>query len=127
MNKEKIARELVKIARELMAGKEGYVVSMTYEIVTPESAESADVAERGFEYKKNKYDTIEEIFDDWDNKKNWVEWSSSSPRSGDWLVSEEERDFSSGSFTTYGLHIERADRKPLSKDEIKEISKEARV
>jgi len=35
----------------------------------------------------------------------WLEWSSSAPSGGDWLVSESEMDIYSGEYTSYTCHF----------------------
>ena len=103
----------------------GYIMKMSYGIVTEESAQEGDYAERGWEHKKEKYEYLQELLEDSPvSYKSWLEWSSSPARPGDWIVSEEDQDYSSGETTTYDLFIERADRKPLSKEEMQFIHKE---
>lgn len=101
-----------------------YIVNKTYEVVTPESAEEGDAAERGFDYEGKKYDSLKDLVTDWANRENWVEWSSSHV-SGEheWLTSEGEQDPRTGGYTSHGLHIKRSDDKPLSKREVDTISK----
>jgi hypothetical protein len=105
-----------------------YIVSKTYEVVTPESEEEGDADDRGFEYENEKYDTLRDLVSDSANRENWVEWSSTH-LSGDheWLTSEGEKDIQTGEYTSYGLHIKRSDGKPLSKREVDTISKAFRV
>jgi len=101
-----------------------YIVNKTYEIVTPESAEEGEAEERGFDYEDRRYDTLRDLLEDHDNRESWVEWSSSHVSgSGEWLNSEGEQDYKTGSYTNHGLHIKRSDGKPLSKREVDAISK----
>jgi len=100
-----------------------YVMSMTYEIVDEESAAMGDAKERGWEYEDEEYDSLEELLDDVQDKASWVEWSSSHPRPGDWIRSEAEQDYSTGEWTTYDLFIKKPKREPLTREEMKYISK----
>ena len=104
----------------------GYYFKMTYGVVTEESAQEGDYAEHGWEVKKSSpSNSLEELLEGESaiRDKSWLEWSSSSPRAGDWITSQEEQDYSSGDTTTYDLFIERADKKPLSKEEMQYISR----
>ena len=107
----------------------GYNVSMTYQVVSPESAEAGDFEDSGFEIEDEHYDYLHEIVSDSPIRNHsWVEWSSSPPDGkNDWIVSEGEPDYSSGNDTSYGLHIKRKDRRPLSKEEMRFLHKELRL
>jgi hypothetical protein len=112
--------------REIVTARAApYTYRMTYEIVTPESAEDGDAAERGWEVEEpagpfSLEDLVREV-----NDHTWVEWSNSNPtgQRGEWLISEAEQNYSTGEDTSYHLFIERVDGKPLSTAEIKDISK----
>lgn len=52
---------------------------------------------------------------------SWLEWSSSHPRDGDWLMTEGQQNYRDGTYTTYSLFVKRNDGKPLSKNEIEQI------
>lgn len=100
---------------------EGYTYKMTYEIVTPESAEHGDAEERGWNEEGSEPDhSLEELLDQFDIHSNtWVEWSSSHPDGKhDWLISTDEEDYKTGNYTTHHLWIERADGKPLNEEEL---------
>ena len=79
--------------------------SITYEIVTPESAENGDVAEEGFEYESL---SLREAFDVMRWHGNALQADSypislqSPPR---WLSWEGEQDFKSGAYTYRSLHL----------------------
>jgi len=107
----------------------GYYYKMSYEVVTPESAEEGDAEDRGWiEEKSEPCNSIEELLKDSDVKyKNWTEWSSTNPSSNSWLISEPDQDFQSGADTSYNLWIKREDGKPLSKEELQYISEELGV
>jgi len=106
----------------------GYTYKMTYEVVSPESAEEGDAEDRGWEEEGSEpYDTLEEVLKAVDDK-SWLEWSSSSPDGKrDWIISQAEEDYSSGNNTTYHLWIERKDGKPLGKEELAYIKKSLRL
>lgn len=78
------------------------LISKTYEIVTPESAENGEAEERGFEFEDVAY-TFKELVDE---MRNYIH-PSSMPMSGntrEWLSTEAEQDYQDGSYTTYSLH-----------------------
>jgi hypothetical protein len=125
MDRELIASELVKVARDLVA-RDGYVMSMTYEVWDEEALEIGDTDERGWEVTGEKFDDLEELLRDSDVRdKSWIEWSTSGrPGRNSWINSDAEEDYRSGERTYYNLFIKRADGKPLSRDEVKHINKE---
>lgn len=98
---------------------------MTYEVVTPESAEQGDCEERGWhieEGQSGEFETLEELFSDLRVRdKSWLEWSGSHPtQSHDWLTSSEEENFKTGANTSYCLWVwktENGARVPLSDEE----------
>lgn len=108
------------------ANWQGYDVSMTYETVTPESAEFGEAEDRGWELEDDNYETLSDVVRSFRNK-NWLGWSSSNPGPRDWIYSEGETDFRSGETTTYNLFIRRADGKPLSRREIGYLTREWRL
>ncbi len=112
--------------REVLGeGDTEYTYKIAYEVVTPESAEDGEAEDRGWEEEGSEpYDSLEEVLNASDIKnKSWLEWSSSHPSARDWLISEADQDFRTGAETSYHLWIERADKQPLSQDELKEISR----
>jgi len=115
-----------KLARQW----KGYYFKMTYETWDEEAIEAGDTDDRGWLIRKSeKFDTLEELLDDSDvSYKSWIEWSSSHPNPAhDWLISEDEQDYSSGERTQYSLWIERGDRAKLSREEMEFINKQLRV
>lgn len=76
-----------------------FLVSKTYNIITPESVENGDFAESGFEYKNLEMDLrslIDEIKD-----------GGFTENAGRWLSTPDpERDFQTGEEIYYNLHIE---------------------
>lgn len=103
----------------------GYVFKMSYETITPESAEEGDAEERGWEFENSeRYNSLEDLLNESHVvNHSWVEWSSSHPTSRDWLVSECEENYRTGGTTDYHLWIERWDNEPLSREEMAYISK----
>ena len=103
----------------------GYVLKMSSETTTPESASIGDVDKRGWVFQGHRYDSLDSALDDRNvAHHNWMEWSSSgTPRPGDWLVSEAEPDYRTGAETTFHLWIDRGDHKPMTKAEISFINK----
>lgn len=106
----------------------GYGFKMTYDIVDAESAEIGDFKETGWKHKKSpeNFDSLEELINYGDIRyESWLEWSGSPPNSKhDWIISQSDENYSTGEHTTYNLWIERNDRKPLSKTEMRFIHKE---
>lgn len=82
----------------------GYNYKMTYQVVTPESAEEGDFADHGWvEKKSDTYNSLEELMSDVDDH-SWLEWSSSHPDGKrDWIISDSEQDFRTGERTSYSL------------------------
>ena len=108
----------------------GYIVSMTYDKTTPESAEQGDFSESDFEFENSFFKTLEDMVDDSDIKrKSWANWSSSEISApSDWLSTESEvEDYGIGEEISYSLHIKRKDKKKLTEPEIRYIEKELRV
>lgn len=130
-----ISSEIKRIAQNIKAQEDyddevefpgKYYMSRTYNIVTEESAEEGDYAETGWDLEDVEYDSLDGLLDDAEYDHSWVSWSSSHPGPHDWVISQEEVDFSSGDSTTYNLFIEKTpgpSRGPgLTIDEIKYIS-----
>lgn len=108
----------------------GYTYKMAFEVVTPESAEEGDAADRGWEEEGSQvYDYLEELLKDSGVRNHgWIEWSSSSPDGKhDWLVSEAEQNYRTGEDTSYHLWVERKDGKPLSRHEMAFINRALHV
>ena len=127
---------------EIRNPRGGYNYWITYDFVTPESAEYGDVEHRGFyrpgwgmypsdkygEEAKKEHDderhhaaNMPELVSDVGHSMYWLEWSSSPPSSGDWLISDSEEledDDGKWGYMSLALHIERADGKPLTVEEM---------
>jgi hypothetical protein len=106
----------------------GYNVSMTYEIYQSPEEDDDEPAdpERGFEFKDRNYEYLEDALDSNSNR-NWLEWSSSHPSSGDWITSEDSENYRTGERTQYSLFIKRGDKNPLTKLEIDYITEQFRL
>jgi hypothetical protein len=83
------------------------MISRTYEVVTPESAEQGDFADCGFDFEAEPF-TFRELVRliDRDGFCN----CSCSPASGsvnEWLSTNPEPDYHDGSETSYALHFDR--------------------
>ena len=99
-----------------------YLLSITYEIVTEESAAEGDVAERGFEEENLTYGSLDELADDLthgNHAHSWLEWSGSPAQGGDWIVGEANQDYRTGEWISYSAHMSHADGSPLSNEETK--------
>jgi len=111
--------------REVLGTSAPFTYKISYEVVTPESAEDGEADDRGWEVEESgEYDSLEDVLNAGDIKhKSWVEWSDSNPDGKrSWLISEADQDIRSGADTTYNLWIERADGKPKSQEEIDTIN-----
>lgn len=92
-----------------------FTVSKTYEIITPESAEIGDAAERGYEFE-NQIFTLHELIDEINNSgftslsESPIIYNALLKRDGKahvWLnTTDPERNYRTGEETFYGLHIE---------------------
>ena len=120
----------------------GYTLEMYYDIVTTESAEEGDVAERGYvvdnqrypiedptqgipeedkEYHEVKYGTLEEVVDDLSHY-SWIEWSSSPSSPGDWLVSESTvEDYTTDENISYSAFVNHLDGSNLTPEEMQYV------
>ena len=87
-----------------MRNPEGlFIVSKTYEIVTPESAEEGDAEERGFEFENTKMTLAEVLSEVRDLGSHHVQSNRSTQIS---LYGQGEYvDYSTGDTKTYALHI----------------------
>jgi hypothetical protein len=101
-----------------------YKMSITYGVVTEESAAEGDYAETGYKVEDEIYDSLDELLDDVKHDHSWLEWSSSHPTTGDWVVSQDEEDYATGDHTSYNLHIENMETEELSEPEIAFITNE---
>lgn len=107
----------------------GYTYKMTYEVWDEEALEIGETDNKGWQEEGSEaFDTLEEVCRHLSHDATWLSWSSSSPDGKrDWLISQSEEDFRTGERTQYNAWIEREDRQPLSRDEIKFINRELRV
>jgi hypothetical protein len=105
MDNKMIARELMKLAKQLSA-RSKYMLDVTYEIVTSESAEYGEAAESGFEDEDIEFDSLYEMIEYMlDN--GAIHPSSSSAGANTWFSTEPELDYSSGEDKTLSFHIKR--------------------
>ena len=80
------------------------LISKTYEIVTPESAENGDFEETGFEFESERY-TFKELIDL--AKSTGCIYSEGAT----WLYSYPEiEDYSTGEEKSYALHFDRENK-----------------
>lgn len=84
-----------------------FIISKTYQTVTPESAEHGDFADSGYEFEDVSYtfrELVDLIYHD-----GFIEPSIFPPKSGDdfWLSSDYEiEDYSTGEEISYSIHLE---------------------
>lgn len=104
----------------------GYLVSKTYSVVSPESLEIGEAEETGFDYQDSYYDSIAEVVHALQQEgATGGEWSSShySPGHAIWLESgDPDQDISTGVYTYYNWHFNKANGKNLDQDEIMALS-----
>jgi len=115
-----------KFAQDMLPGQEElfdeedyqsapYLVSKTYEIITPESSELGDFEETGFEYQNetmDREDLIREIEDEGFHLESHGTWFN---------TVDPHRDYSDGAETYYSLHVKHMDGTELDYEELKEI------
>lgn len=113
-----------------------YILRYTYCLVTPESAAEGDCEERGWvkdgyeipvgyddeqpddEDINMYYDSLAELVDALSYDHSWFRWSSSPAGPGDWIVSQEEENYSTGGSTQYNAHITHGDGSDLNDQEM---------
>lgn len=78
------------------------IVSKTYEIVTPESAEYGEAEERGFEWENVPY-SFRELVEEMEK----YPYPSCSHGVPSWVSSYPETDYTTGAETVYSLHPAR--------------------
>jgi hypothetical protein len=84
----------------------GFEVSVTYEVITPESAAEGDVADAGHDLAPEIVPCAGEVAaalrrGGW----GWSGWSSSPAGAGDWLVSDFAADYRTAEETAYSGHV----------------------
>lgn len=89
--------------------------SMSYGVVTPESAEEGDYAENGWEFENKPFASIRDLVEDDDVQyKTWAEWSSSDAGPDEWIVGEPERDWQTMEDTAHDLFVKHCDGSPIT-------------
>jgi hypothetical protein len=105
-------------------GFRGYYFKKSYDIVSDESSEHGDVELEGWEVRESSiFYCLESLLKHPAAMENWIEWSSSHPKPGDWLNSEPHQSMNDGKYTSYSLFIERGDGLPLDIAEMLYIGK----
>lgn len=87
-----------------------FLVSFTYDIVTPESAEHGDTAENGFETSFGVFTLAQLLYKARDLGLEGAE------DSGSWFTGHPSEDHLSGESTTHSMHVEFFRGKPLTGD-----------
>ena len=93
---------------------QGFRYSITYEVVTEESAAEGDAEERGYEVEDVQVDTLQDLAHEVDSY-GWIE------DSGRWFDTEPQQDMHSGSYTRYSLHVKHLDGTELSSSEYRKL------
>ena len=104
---DKVFKQIITVLEEVVYTYEvTIIVSKTFEIVTPESAEYGDAEERGFEFADVSY-TESELERELSNGYMYLS-SSGMPDRKTWITTHEEvEDYGDGSVITYSLHYSR--------------------
>jgi hypothetical protein len=106
----------------------GYIYRISYETWDEEALEAGETDDKGWKVEESEsYDTLESLLDSVSHDASWLEWSSSHPSSGDWIISQDDQDYRTGDRTQYSLFIERSDGKPLTTAQLKLIDKKLRL
>jgi hypothetical protein len=92
----------------------GFRYSITYEVVTEESAAEGDFADSGYEEEDEHADTLEDLAS-LVGGYSWIE------DSGNWISTESQQDFRSGDYTSYDLHVTHVDGSKLSSSEYRRL------
>lgn len=92
----------------------GYLYSITYEVVSDESAAAGEAEARGYEVEDVQVNTLQDLVAAVDSY-GWIE------DSGRWLDTEPEQDMHSGDYTSYSLHVRHLDGTELSRGEYRRL------
>jgi hypothetical protein len=105
LRSDKVFNQILTVLEEAVDTYEvTIIVSKTFEIVTPESAEYGDAEERGFEFADVSY-TENELERELSRGGYMYLSSSGKPNSSTWITTHEEvEDYGDGSTITYSLH-----------------------
>lgn len=106
---------------DLELGDDQFLYSITYQTVTPESAEHGDYADQGFIVEKES-GTLEEIAREAKNRYGIYSNTSSPAVASSWASVDPERDYQSGEETYYNLHVRNVDGSELSEEQIQFIN-----
>jgi len=96
------------------------LVSKTYEIVTPESAEEGDVAESGFEFEDEPL-TFRELVGTLRYYHEASEWPLTNPSRYTWVTSYGEQNWRDGSYRNESLHFSHRNPARLEKYWVKAL------
>ena len=101
----------------------GYKVSMSYEVWHQADYAHGDTDDKGWEIQDEHEDTLEDVTHTLSGQ-SWLHWSSSGTVGRyDWLISQPEEDFRTGSNTYYNAFVTRKDGQRLSKAELDYLNK----
>lgn len=89
--------------------------SMSYGVITEESAADGDYAEERWEFEHHPFASIRDLVEDDDVRwKTWAEWSDSDAGPDAWIVGEGEQDYQTGESTTHDLFVKHCDGSPIT-------------
>jgi len=107
---------LSKITSKYILAKPELKIKVTYDIVTPESAEQGDFAETGWENQEGEvFDSVEDAIE-WLKREGIDHASSSAFHENIWYTGQEDEDYKTGAVKRLSYHL-----KGFSKDEQKQV------
>lgn len=126
MDRELVARELVLAAKDLTA-KDGYIMKMDYDLYDEDAGDwyyGDDFhGSKKFSDLRGLLREAEKMIKE--RKTKWEKWNRK--QGAGWISSGKGERLYQWGDAWFGLLIERADGKPLSRDDVKYISRELRI
>jgi hypothetical protein len=91
-----------------------FLLSKTYAVITPESAEAGDYSDRGFEFQDREVNAREAVraFRECSELSVWP--ANPQNCAGTWANTEAQQDYLTGGSTEYAYHLTRVDGSPVS-------------
>ena len=94
-----------------------YIVSVTYEVITPESAEVGEPSDSGFEIQEEPM-TLEDVKSTMSYNEFYTEGQPQSGKEVHYVIADPERDMQDGSEKYYTIHIKKIDGSDVNEEEI---------
>ena len=113
----------IQSKKRAQEGDKPFTVAVTYNVVTPESAEVGDFEETGYEVEPESADLLD-IADYVDKYGPFDESSSYPSQPGDWWINtSSDQNFETGAETQYEIHVDYNDGSDLDQRDFNLISK----